>query len=112
MNAMTNMAPFSNRVRQFVISKTGVSADDLCGSCRKAELVEARALFVWIVRHSRPRVSYPVIGRWLGGRDHSTIINLHMKAIRLRLDDADFELMCEDWLAHERHIGEVPYGCA
>jgi len=65
---------------------------------RQAPLVVARALFVWIMRTHRA-VSYPLIGRWLGGRDHTTIIHLQNKAIDLCRRDATFARHCEQFAA-------------
>ena len=63
---------------------------------RELRLVKARALVVWALRAlPRKAVSYPKIGCALGGRDHSTIINLHRMATRLRLEDAFFARCCQ-----------------
>ena len=62
---------------------------------RAIQLVEARALATWVLRNvpAQP-MSYPRIGRALGGRDHATIINLHRMAIRLRLENEMFSKCC------------------
>jgi chromosomal replication initiation ATPase DnaA len=56
----------------------GVEPAALLVPDRRQPLVRARALVVWLLRAlpSRP-MSYPAIGRVLGGLDHSTVINLH-----------------------------------
>lgn len=65
-------------------------------SRRRAErLVQARALATWILRTDPAgAISYPKIGRALGGRDHAGIINLHRMAIRLRLEGGEFARTC------------------
>lgn len=52
----------------------GLTPDDIRGRTRTAPHVEARAIVATIL-HERG-LSYPAVGRLLGGRDHSTIINL------------------------------------
>ena len=81
-------------------------------SHRRAErLVDARALVVWMLRAipSSP-MSYPKIGRALGGRDHSTIIELHRRAIRLRLADETFSRCCDALLTYFKQM-EKAHGC-
>ena len=50
-----------------------ISVSDLVGKARRRPLVWARAVLGRIL-HDR-NLSYPTIGRVLGGRDHSTVIN-------------------------------------
>jgi hypothetical protein len=54
-----------------------ISHGELIGDCRANEFVDARSV-VSRVLHDRGW-SYPQIGRLLGGRDHSTVINLVRK---------------------------------
>jgi len=72
----------------------GVTLPELLGQGRSRHLVKARALVAWTLRTLGEAVSYPIIGRMLGGRDPTTIMNLHQKAIRLRLTDTEFALAC------------------
>jgi hypothetical protein len=51
---------------------------------RDPSLDEARAFIVWMLRSFGEPHSYPAIGRALD-RDHTTIINSHLMAVRLRL---------------------------
>lgn len=48
----------------------------LTGPSRLRYHVLARAAAVLVLRET-PEMSYPDIGRMLGGRDHSTVLNLH-----------------------------------
>lgn len=50
-----------------------VSPTDITGLNRSSDLIGARAVIAKILRQRGH--SYPVIGRVMGGRDHSTIIN-------------------------------------
>lgn len=72
----------------------GLRVHDLRSHHRTPRLVQARALAVWAMRSLGQPRSYPKIGAALQ-RDHSTIINLHAMAIRLRLSDEAFGLACE-----------------
>jgi|GEM_PF-1321822 len=61
---------------------------------RHDDLVRARAFMVWVFRSvGKPR-SYPAIAEAIGERNSSTIINLHEKAILLRMTDPLFRSAC------------------
>jgi chromosomal replication initiation ATPase DnaA len=96
----------------FVTSEMGVSYMDLVSKRRPAHLVAARALFVWIVKSFGPEwLSFPTIGNWLGGRDHSTIIHLFRNvAPRLRERDPDFLLLCDKFVADAARTLEIGNG--
>ncbi|WP_158610976.1 helix-turn-helix domain-containing protein [Aurantiacibacter spongiae] len=51
----------------------GLSVDDIKSASRRAPAVSARAVIVRILRERE--ISYAVIGRILGGRDHTTVIH-------------------------------------
>ena len=111
MNADIPFAPIRDRVTQFVARHTGFDAPLLAGRATNAELSEARALFVWIIKFSRPSMSDQAIGEWLD-RHRASTAYLRIKADHLRHNDARFAQWCEDWMAEQRHCGEVPYACA
>lgn len=50
-----------------------LTAADLVGKERRGDIVGARAVVARILRDRN--ISYPTIGRLMGGRDHSTIVN-------------------------------------
>lgn len=52
-----------------------VSLNDIKGPRRGRHIMAARMEAVYAVRTLRPDMSYPAIGRWFGGRDHSTILH-------------------------------------
>lgn len=79
----------------FVCALWDVDQNALFSRRRADRLVQARALVTWILRTDPAgAISYPKIGRALGGRDHSAIINLHRMAIRLRLEGGEFARTC------------------
>lgn len=64
-----------NEVVASVAYEFDVTGMELKGAGRSRSLTHPRAVVVRILRERG--MSFPQIGRWLGGRDHSTIINLH-----------------------------------
>src|SRR5207248_761904 len=51
-----------------------VSLDDMRGPKRQKEIVKPRQLAMFLLREEAS-LSYPKIGRELGGRDHTTVIH-------------------------------------
>ena len=99
--------PFRERAMRFVLDEFGITLDDLLSSSRRKELAEARSLFVWIIRSYRPSVSYQTIGSWIGIRHHTSVIEAHARAVRLRLSNADFDDACERFAALYRSTGDI-----
>lgn len=67
----------ANEVIDDIAARMGLTRNDILGSRKPAVFVHARRLIASILR-ARGN-SYPKIGQWMGGRDHSTVINLHLK---------------------------------
>lgn len=64
-----------------------ISIEDICGPCRKKNLTEPRQIVMFLMREEL-KLSYPVIGSELGGRDHTTVIHACDKTIRnLKIND-------------------------
>ncbi len=61
-----------------VSSFYGVSLDDLKSRSRKNEVVKPRQIAMYLMR-SEIKSSFPSIGSWLGGRDHTTAMHAHEK---------------------------------
>jgi len=97
MTKILNIAELRSRAFAFVVRETGLSYVEICSHRRSSHLVAARALIVWIARTYGPEfLSFPELGRWLGGRDHTTIMHMWNVVVpRLRAHDADFRLLCE-----------------
>jgi Bacterial dnaA protein helix-turn-helix/Sigma-70, region 4 len=62
----------------------------LIGRDRRQETVMARDVIVYILR-THGGMSFPAIGRLLGGRDHTTIIHAYTKIANKVKTDKDFE---------------------
>lgn len=95
----------------YVMQATGLNQHDLESPRRTKDVVDARAMFVWLVKHYRPGISYRAIGRWLGNRDHKGLIGLHARAVQLRTTDPEFLSACETFAQICRRSMEVPYAC-
>jgi len=64
-----------------------IAIEDIVGPCRKKNLTEPRQMIMFIMREEL-KLSYPVIGQALGGRDHTTVIHACDKIIKnLKTDD-------------------------
>lgn len=48
---------------------------DLRSARRTTNLARVRQLAMYEVRRQRPDMSHPAIGRWFGGRDHTTVLH-------------------------------------
>jgi chromosomal replication initiation ATPase DnaA len=86
----------------------GLRPADLIGAGRAARFVRARFAVAWVAQtvcgHSLKR-----IGRALGGRDHTTIINAVARAEQLLLVDPAFRLLTQRLAdAARRAAMEVP----
>lgn len=57
-----------------IAAKHNVSTEHLIGHCRRAGVAWARFEIMWQARHGLG-MSYKLIGRVLGGRDHTTIMH-------------------------------------
>jgi len=82
-------SPTMRQLRDAVAEAFGVGVLDLIGRSRRAHLVEARNAACWVIR-AKYGISYPHLGRLMGGRDHSTVIHGRDNAIRQRERDAAY----------------------
>lgn len=84
----------------WIRSKLGISLRDLRGTDRHAEVVEARALFVWAALTLDGGRSLRLIARWLSAegtrRDHSSVRHWQEKGMWMAENDADFAQLTED----------------
>jgi hypothetical protein len=66
-----------NKVVEFLATQLGHSYDEIKGTSRKADIVTARNAIAYLLREYA-ELSFPLIGKMLGGRDHSTIIHSYI----------------------------------
>lgn len=64
-----------------------ISIEDIIGPCRKKNLTEPRQIIMYLIRDEL-KLSFPVIGQELGGRDHTTVIHACDKIINeIKIND-------------------------
>ncbi len=56
----------------------GVNCEDLTAQCRRKEYVKPRQIAMYLMR-KEIKSSFPSIGNWLGGRDHTTAMHAFEK---------------------------------
>ena len=79
-------------IRRVICDVFSQPVDEVCGPRRYGNLVEVRAaITLFIVRTYGVRVTLKEIGQLLGGRDHSTIVNIRQVAEDLQETDEDFK---------------------
>ena len=89
----------SKSVLEVVSMYYSMSLDDLCGKSRKKEIVRPRQIAMYLLRKEN-RVSFPTIGDYFGGRDHTTAMHACEKIEKLL--EHDEELLQELNFIRER----------
>lgn len=81
-----------------------VSVDLMRGPLRIRRIAWPRQEAMWIARHISD-LSMPVIGRWFGGRDHTTVLHA-LRSVESRMDaDPDYGKEVEGM--RQRAAGQV-----
>lgn len=95
---------FSPTVRSLVhhVSQLGnMPTEDILSHNRAKRCVTLRKAISWVAGKATQH-SYPMIGKVIGGRDHSTMIHARRSAENLYPRDPDFAWLCERlWAAGE-----------
>lgn len=65
-----------------------LSSEDICGKCRKKEIVRPRQVAMYLLR-KESSMSFPSIGEFFGGRDHTTAMHACDKIEKLLEHDED-----------------------
>jgi len=89
----------SKSVLEVVSLYYNMSMDDLCGKSRKKEIVRPRQIAMYLLRKEN-NVSFPTIGEYFGGRDHTTAMHACEKIDKLL--EHDEELLQELNFIRER----------
>lgn len=84
----------------------GVASSDIVGPLRAENIVEPRFAVYWVARHTLP-LTLPMIGRSVGGRDHTTVMHGIRQADRRRSRDLNFRQLTDAMVkAMEREAEE------
>lgn len=83
----------------------GIDRGVLISPTRKQEIVKARDLTAYLLREHSD-LSFPAIGRLLGGRDHSTIIHAYQKIKKLVSKDKEIEKNLEELIGQAKVLKE------
>lgn len=86
----------AKRIIEIVSCHADVPVKDMKGRSRFAEHVRARQIAFVLIRHWRPELSYPQIGRMLGGRHHTTVIHGREVIMERVKRDPDLAQMVHD----------------
>jgi hypothetical protein len=82
-----------------VALECGVSRSHILGTYRRARIVRARHLAMYLVGETSPELSLPVLGRLFGGRDHTTVLHAIRKAEQRRMTEPEFDRLAAAMLA-------------
>lgn len=63
----------SDLLIELVAGHFSISIEDLVGPCRQKELVHPRQILMYLLKHEAG-MTLPMIGREIGGRDHTTVM--------------------------------------
>ena len=78
----------SKKIVETVSLYYNISHDDLCGKCRKQEIVRPRQIAMFLLRNEN-NASFPSIGQQFGGRDHTTAMHACEKIGKLLEHDEE-----------------------
>jgi len=79
----------ANDILNVVIDFYETSREELLGKARKKEIVRPRQVAMFFLR-SELSMSYPGIGKYFGGRDHTTALHAYEKIMNLKKTDEKF----------------------
>jgi len=91
MTSATDSVCPKRRLRRAVAEMFGIEEHLLPGASRRRPVVQARYAFAYVARTWWPDLSYPRIGRLLGGRDHSTVLHGLRQFEEWRARDRDLQ---------------------
>lgn len=78
----------SKKIIEAVSMYYSLSFDELCGKCRKKEIVQPRQVAMYLLRKEN-NASFPAIGHQFGGRDHTTAMHACEKIDKLLEHDPE-----------------------
>lgn len=70
----------------------GISVEEIKGTRRTKNLTIPRHIICYTIRKLRPDISMPMIGRWCGKRDHTTVLNSIWKVQKM-IDEGNMRVV-------------------
>lgn len=91
---------YARDVLTYVANAAGVKVTDLTGPCRRRPYTYYRFVAVWAIRQLCQHMSYPAIGRLMGGRDHTSIFHADHRAEEEMAKQPELQKIAMDTLGH------------
>lgn len=87
-----------HRIKQYILTRAtelGSSYAEVLSHSRKRRLVAIRDQIIWEIKTQvKPEISFPELGRLMGGRDHTSILHSYRK-MEAMASSADSEAIME-----------------
>lgn len=96
-------------LRRDVARAFGLPPHAMVSDSRRKPVARARQAAAWVLKRCWPKLSYPQIGKLLGGRDHSTVIHACRVIEDLRERDCELRALTDALAARDpRAWDELP----
>lgn len=92
-------------VTDYVAQHYGLTFTQILSENRRWQIARPRQVAMYVMREVCPHLSYPAIGRLLGGRDHTTILHGVQRIEALMVTDGDLLDSVLSILRHFRSCG-------
>jgi hypothetical protein len=94
--AIRDGLPRLNDLLKLAAEVTNVPVQALKGQRRARDIAWPRQFAMWLMRECRRDVSYPMIGRAIGGRDHTTVMH-GLRNVQAKQGHSPFKAWMDDW---------------
>jgi Bacterial dnaA protein helix-turn-helix len=94
--AIRDELPRLDELLQLAAEVTNVPVQALKGQRRARDIAWPRQFAMWLMRECRRDVSYPMIGRAIGGRDHTTVMH-GLRNVQAKQGQSPFKAWMDDW---------------
>ena len=100
-------APTLEEIAERVVSHFGLRPGDLQDRKRTRKVSEARQVCMYLMRQ-HAGASFPMIGEFLGGRDHSTVVHGCQAITKRRVQDPRFRAMLDSLIRTLSTRSQIP----
>ncbi|MNE52051.1 Chromosomal replication initiator protein DnaA [compost metagenome] len=87
-------------VADLVAERHGMTFERFCAPCTRRDQVRPRQIAMYAIRQLCPHMSFPAIGRLLGGRDHTTVLHGVKKIEALMRTDDRIARVVDEVVVH------------